>query len=95
MGRISSLAQERQRKFGHHMHDLLPKDQECSFVTLKQVNLIPKAMFEELRYPSISPTTMTIQLANSSIKYPEGIVENLLVNVRGSYVFADFVVLDT
>jgi hypothetical protein len=32
---------------------------------------------------------MTVQLANSSIKYPEGIVENLLVNVRGSYVFAD------
>jgi hypothetical protein len=26
---------------------------------------------------------------------PKGIVESLLVNVRGSYVFADFVVLDT
>jgi hypothetical protein len=39
--------------------------------------------------------TMTIQLADSSIKYPEGKVENLLVNVWGSYVFADFVVLDT
>jgi hypothetical protein len=38
---------------------------------------------------------MTIQLADSSIKYPEGIIENLLVNVRGSYVFADFVILDT
>jgi hypothetical protein len=38
---------------------------------------------------------MTIQLADSSIKCPEGIVESLLVNVRGSYVFADFVVLDT
>jgi hypothetical protein len=36
---------------------------------------------------------MTVQLADSSIKYPEGIVENLLVNVRCSYVFADFVVL--
>jgi hypothetical protein len=59
------------------------------------VNLIPKAMFEALGYPAISPTTMTIQLANSSIKYPEGIVESLLVNVRGSYVYADFVVLDT
>jgi hypothetical protein len=59
------------------------------------VNLIPKAMFEELGYPAISPTMMTIQLANSSIKYPEGIVEYLLVNVRGSYVIADFVVLDT
>jgi hypothetical protein len=59
------------------------------------VNLMPKAMFEELGYPAISPTMMTVQLADSSIKYPEGIVENLLVNVRGSYVFADFVVLDT
>jgi hypothetical protein len=56
---------------------------------------MPKAMFEELGYPAISPTTMIFQLADSSIKYPEGIIENLLVNVRGSYVFADFVVLDT
>jgi hypothetical protein len=54
-----------------------------------------KAMFEELGYPAISLTTMIVQLANSSIKYPEGIVESLLVNVRGSYVFANFVVLDT
>jgi hypothetical protein len=45
------------------------------------VNLMPKAMFEELGYPTISPTTTTIQLADSSIKYPEGIVESLLVNV--------------
>jgi hypothetical protein len=59
------------------------------------VNLLPKAMFEELGYPAISLTTMTIQLADSSIKFPEGIVESLLVNVRGSSVFADFVVLDT
>jgi hypothetical protein len=54
------------------------------------VNLMTKAMFAELGYPAISPTTMTIQLADSSIKYPEGIVESLLVNARGSYVFADF-----
>jgi hypothetical protein len=59
------------------------------------VNLMPKAMFEDLGYPAISLTTMTVQLGNSSIKYPEGIVENLLVIVRGSYIFADFAVLDT
>jgi hypothetical protein len=58
------------------------------FVTLEQV-------FEELGYPTISPTMMTVQLADSSIKYLDGMVENLFVNVRGSYVFADFVVLDT
>jgi hypothetical protein len=55
---------------------------------------MPKAMVEELGYPAISPTTMTVQLADSSIKYREGIVESLLVNVRGSHVFADFVVLN-
>jgi hypothetical protein len=56
---------------------------------------MPKAMFEELGYPTISPTMMTVQLADSSIKYLDGMVEILFVNVRGSYVFADFVVLDT
>jgi hypothetical protein len=55
---------------------------------------MPKAMFEELGYPAISLTMMIVQIADSSIKYPEGIVENLLVNVRGSYVFVDFIVLD-
>jgi hypothetical protein len=59
------------------------------------VNLMTKAMFEELGYPAISLTTMIIKLADSSIKYPEGIVENLLVNVKGSYFFEDSVVLDT
>jgi hypothetical protein len=32
------------------------------------VNLMPKAMFEELGYPAISTTTMTVQPADSSIK---------------------------
>jgi hypothetical protein len=56
---------------------------------------MPKAMFEELGYPTTSLAMMTVQLADSSIKYPECIVQNLFVNVRGSYVFADFLVLDT
>jgi hypothetical protein len=38
---------------------------------------------------------MTVQLADSLIKYLEGIVENLFVNVKGPYVFANFMVLDT
>jgi hypothetical protein len=59
------------------------------------VNLMLEAMFEELGYPAISPTTMTVQLADSSINYLKGIIENLLVNVEAHYVFADFVVLDT
>jgi hypothetical protein len=29
------------------------------------VNLMSKAMFEELRYPTLSPTMMTVQLVDS------------------------------
>ena len=51
-------------------------------------------MFERLGYPAFSPTLMKVQLADSLIRHPEGIVESLLVNVKGSYVFTDFVVLN-
>jgi hypothetical protein len=57
------------------------------------VNLMSKAMFEQLGYPA-TPTSKTVHLADSSIRYLEGIVENILVFVQGSRVFADFVVLD-
>jgi len=37
---------------------------------------------------------MLVQLADSSIQYPEGIVENMLVRVRDSFILANFVVMD-
>ena len=43
------------------------------------VNIMPKITFEKLTYPDVSPTMMCVQLANSTIRYPEGIVQNLLV----------------
>jgi len=51
--------------------------------------MIKKMMIEELK-----PTRMSLQLADRSIKIPNGVVENLLVKV-GNFIFpADFVVLD-
>jgi hypothetical protein len=41
------------------------------------VNFMSKAMFKELAYLALSLTMMAVQFADSSIKYPEGIVENL------------------
>jgi hypothetical protein len=58
------------------------------------VNLMSKAMFERLGYPALTPTSRTVQLADASIRYPEEIVESLLVFVQGSCIFIDFVVLD-
>ena len=53
-----------------------------------------KVMFEQLGYPALTPTATAVQLADASIRHPEGTVENLLVFVQGSCIFADFVVLD-
>jgi hypothetical protein len=53
-----------------------------------------KAMFEQLKHPALSPTLVQVQITNSSIRHPKGIVESLLVNVKGSYVFTNFLILD-
>ena len=37
---------------------------------------------------------MVVQLADSTIQYPEEIVENMLVRVRDSFILANFVVMD-
>ena len=37
---------------------------------------------------------MCVQLADSTIRYPEGVVERLMVKVRNTYILVDFVVLD-
>ena len=58
------------------------------------VNIMSKVIFKELQYPALSPTTMLVQLADSSIRYPKGIVENMLVRVRDSFILANFVVMD-
>jgi hypothetical protein len=39
-------------------------------------------------------TEIRVQLANSTIRHPQGIIHNIAVKVQGDYVFADFVVLD-
>ena len=55
---------------------------------------MPKAMFEKLNYPTLSHIMMCVQLADSTIRYPEGIVHNLLVQVKDIFNFPDFVILD-
>ena len=58
------------------------------------VNIMPKVTFKKLSYPALSPTTMCVQLVDSTVRYPEGVVENLLVKVRNTFILADFVVLN-
>ncbi|KAL0411051.1 UNVERIFIED_CONTAM: hypothetical protein Slati_3694800 [Sesamum latifolium] len=58
------------------------------------VNLMPYYIFEKLGMHELTPTIITLQLANRSIKYPRGIVEDVLVKVGNFIIPVDFIVLD-
>ncbi|XP_058189424.1 uncharacterized protein LOC131307014 [Rhododendron vialii] len=59
------------------------------------VNLIPYSVYEQLGLGELKPTSVTLQLADRSIKVPRGVVEDVLVKVNDFYFPADFIVLDT
>jgi hypothetical protein len=40
------------------------------------------------------PTSMCLQLADQSVRYPTGITENILVKIKNFFVPVNFVVLD-
>ena len=45
------------------------------------INLMPLTMFERLDIGEITPTLITLQLADRSVKRPYGIIEDVLVRV--------------
>ncbi|XP_035839930.1 uncharacterized protein LOC110884417 [Helianthus annuus] len=58
------------------------------------INVMPYSVFKKLKLGEPTPTYMNVQLADRSVKFPRGIIENVLVKV-GKFVFpTDFVVLD-
>ncbi|KAI3819412.1 hypothetical protein L1987_13246 [Smallanthus sonchifolius] len=58
------------------------------------INLMPYSLYQQLGLGEPQLTRMSISLADRSVKYPRGIMENLLVKV-GKFVFpVDFVILD-
>ena len=59
------------------------------------VNLLPFSMYKQLRLGELKPTTITLSLADRSIKIPKGTVEDVLIQVDNFYYPVDFVVLDT
>ncbi|XP_022014263.1 uncharacterized protein LOC110913749 [Helianthus annuus] len=58
------------------------------------INLMPFSLYERLDLGELTPTRMSLSLADRSVKYPRGIVENLLVKVDRFVFPVDFVVLD-
>ena len=59
------------------------------------VNLLPYSMYKQLGLGELKPTSITLSLADRSIKIPKGTVEDALIQVDKFYYPVDFVVLDT
>jgi hypothetical protein len=59
------------------------------------VNLLPYSVYVQLGLGELKPTSMTLQLADRSVKVPRGIVEDVLIKVDKFYFPVDFIVLDT
>ncbi|KAJ0587153.1 putative aspartic peptidase domain superfamily [Helianthus annuus] len=58
------------------------------------INLMPSSMFKRLGLGITSPTKISIQLADRSVKFPQGVIENVLVRVSRFVYPVDFVILD-
>ena len=58
------------------------------------INLMPMSVFRKLGIGEVRPTTVTLQLADRSLAYPDGKIEDVLVKVDKFIFPADFIVLD-
>nr|GEU54521.1 reverse transcriptase domain-containing protein [Tanacetum cinerariifolium] len=58
------------------------------------INLMPLSIWKNLSLPELTPTLMTLELADRSITRPKGVVEDVFVKVGKFYFSSDFVVVD-
>ena len=59
------------------------------------LNLLPYSMYKQLGLGELKPTSITLSLADRSIKIPKGTIEDVLKQVNKFYYPVDFVILDT
>ncbi|XP_022868132.1 uncharacterized protein LOC111387776 [Olea europaea var. sylvestris] len=71
-------------------HETVCLNEECS----ASVNLMPLSIYRSLGLEEAKPTTISLQLADRSIKRPKGIIEDVLVKVDQFIFPADFIILD-
>jgi hypothetical protein len=86
------------------------KDLECPTIACKigdnqakralldlgaNVNLLSYSVYIQLGLGELKSTSITLQLANRSIKKPRRIMEDVLIKVDKFYYTVDFIILDT
>jgi hypothetical protein len=55
---------------------------------------MPKTVFDKLNFTHLALMPMMLQLADSIVRYPARIAEDILVKIQGYFVLVDFMVLD-
>ncbi|GJT88909.1 reverse transcriptase domain-containing protein [Tanacetum coccineum] len=58
------------------------------------INLMPLSVWKKLSLPELTPTRMTLELANRSVSYLVGVVEDVFVKVGKFHFLAEFFVVD-
>jgi len=58
------------------------------------INVMPYSIYASLKLGALNKTSVVIQLADRSIAYPKGVVEDVLVQFNDLVFLADFYVLD-
>ncbi|GKB19029.1 reverse transcriptase domain-containing protein [Tanacetum coccineum] len=58
------------------------------------INLIPLSIWKNLSLPDLTPTRMTLELADRSITRPKGVAEDIFVKVGNFHFPTNFVVVD-
>jgi hypothetical protein len=56
---------------------------------------MPKVIYEKILRDPLLYTNMCLQLADQSLCYPKGVLEDAIIQVGQSYVPVDYVVLET
>nr|GEU41092.1 reverse transcriptase domain-containing protein [Tanacetum cinerariifolium] len=75
--------------------DFLRMDECLALADLgASINLIPLSVWNKLSLPKMSPTCMTLELADRLISRPVGVIEDVFVKVEMFHFLADFVVVD-
>jgi hypothetical protein len=58
-------------------------------------NLLPYSVYLQLGLGELKPRSMTLQLADRSVKRSRGIIEDVLIKMDKFYFLMDFIVIDT
>ncbi|XP_058733326.1 uncharacterized protein LOC131604928 [Vicia villosa] len=58
------------------------------------VSLMPLSICEKLKLGELRPTRMSLQLADRSVKFPVGMLENVPVRIGQFYIPTDFIIMD-